>query len=73
MPVQVALAHPHLTGIGFDLPAVRPIFEEYVRGFGVADRLDFQARDFFNDPLPHVDVLSMGHVLHDWSALEKRH
>ena len=30
LPVQVALAHPHLTGGGFDLPPVGPIFEEYV-------------------------------------------
>jgi hypothetical protein len=72
LPVQVALAHPHLTGIGFDLPAVGPIFDEYVRGFGLADRLEFHGGDFFNDPLPRVDVLIMGHVLHDWSPVEKR-
>ena len=29
-PVQVALAHPHLTGGGFDLPAVEPVFNDYV-------------------------------------------
>ena len=27
---QIALAHPHLTGGGFDLPPVGPIFEDYV-------------------------------------------
>ena len=26
LPVTVALAHPHLTGGGFDLPAVEPVF-----------------------------------------------
>jgi len=41
LPVQVALAHPHLTGIGFDLPAVRSIFDEYVGSFGLSDRLEF--------------------------------
>src|SRR5918994_5440379 len=30
LPVQVALAHPQLTGGGFDLPAVQPIFDDYV-------------------------------------------
>ena len=30
VPVQLALAHPHLSGGGFDLPAVGPIFAEYV-------------------------------------------
>jgi len=72
LPVQLALAHPHLTGTGFDLPPVRPIFEDYVARFGLADRLQFRAGDFFSDPLPRADVIIMGHVLHDWSLEEKR-
>jgi O-methyltransferase/methyltransferase family protein len=72
LPVQLVLAHPHLTGTGFDLPPVRPIFEDYVASFGLADRLQFRAGDFFNDPLPRADVIVMGHVLHDWSLEEKR-
>ena len=47
VPVQIALAHQHLTGGGFDLPAVEPIFEEYVGEFGLSERLSFQAGDFF--------------------------
>jgi hypothetical protein len=35
LPVQVALEHPHLAGIGFDLAAVEPIFSEYAASFGV--------------------------------------
>ena len=31
---QVALANPHINGVGFDLPAVAPIFEEYVEANG---------------------------------------
>ena len=27
--VQIALAHPHLTGYGFDLPPLAPVFEDY--------------------------------------------
>lgn len=72
LPVQVALAHPHLTGIGFDLPAVGPIFEEYVNSFGLANRLRFHPGSFFSDPLPAADVLVMGHILHDWDLEEKR-
>ena len=30
VPVQIALAHEHITGGGFDLPAVGPIFDDYV-------------------------------------------
>ncbi len=33
LPVQVALAHGHLAGGGFDVPAVGPLFEDYVRSF----------------------------------------
>jgi len=72
LPVQVALAHPRLTGIGFDLPVVGPIFEEYVTSFGLANRLRFQPGSFFSDPLPAADVLVMGHILHDWDLEEKR-
>jgi hypothetical protein len=28
--------------------------------------------DFFTDALPSVDVLVMGHILHDWNLEEKR-
>jgi precorrin-6B methylase 2 len=70
--VQVALAHEHITGGGFDLPALAPIFDSYVARFGLAERLSFTAGDFFADPLPKADVLVMGHILHDWDLDEKR-
>jgi hypothetical protein len=69
---EIARAHPHLTGIGFDLPTVCPVFERYVAQHGLDERLTFQAGDFFKDPLPGVDVLVMGHILHDWSLEEKK-
>ena len=72
VPVQLALAHPHLTGGGFDLPPLQPIFEEYVRSAGLGDRLRFYPGDFFADPLPAADVLVMGLILHDWGLEEKR-
>jgi hypothetical protein len=71
VPVHVALAHKHLTGTGFDLPLVGPIYEEYVSSFGLEARLKFQAGNFFRDPLPQADVLIMGHILHDWNLQEK--
>jgi O-methyltransferase/methyltransferase family protein len=72
LPVQVALANEHLTGIGYDLPPVQPVFEEYVASFGLGNRLRFQSGSFFTDPLPSTDVLVMGHILHDWNLEEKR-
>ena len=70
--VQVALAHSHIRGGGFDLPVTGPIFEEYIRSFALSDRLQFIPGDFFKDPLPRADVLSMGHILHDWNLEEKK-
>jgi cyclopropane fatty-acyl-phospholipid synthase-like methyltransferase len=72
VPVQVALTHEHVTGGGFDLPPIEPIFDAYVARFGLGDRLSFTAGDFFADPLPAADVLVMGHILHDWALDEKR-
>ena len=70
--VQVALKNPHLTGIGFDLPEVAPIFEEYVEQNGLSARVRFQPGSFFTDPLPKADVIMMGHILHDWNLDEKK-
>ena len=72
VPVQVALAHPHMSGGGFDLPVVGPIFEEYVASFRLGDQLRFHPGDFFKDPVPEADVLAMGRILHDWDLEEKR-
>jgi hypothetical protein len=71
-PVQIALAHSHLTGGNFDLPVVGPIFEEYVQSFGLEERLRFYPGDFFKDSLPSADVFIMGHILHDWGLEDKR-
>ena len=70
--VEVGKAHPHVTGGGFDLPVTGPIFEEYVELFGLSDRFKFIPGDFFADDLPSADVLSMGHILHDWDLKQKK-
>lgn len=65
-------AHPHLRGIGFDLPEVGPIFEEHVEQLGLTPRLRFAAGNFFDIPLPKADVMLMGHILHDWDLDTKK-
>ncbi len=70
--VQLCLAHPHLRGTNFDLDVVGPIFAEYVAANGLSERLKFQPGDFFNEPLPAADVITMGHILHDWDLEQKR-
>jgi hypothetical protein len=69
---QVALANPHIAGIGFDLPEVGPIFEDYVAENGLAGRVKFHPGSFFDTPIPHADVVMMGHILHDWDLDQKK-
>ena len=47
VPATLAIAHPHLRGIGFDLPQVQPVFEEFVAGLGPSDRVQYQEGNFF--------------------------
>ena len=70
--VEVGKAHSHITGGGFDLPVTGSLFEEYVASFGLSDRFKFIPGDFFADDLPSADVLSMGHILHDWDLEQKK-
>ena len=72
LALQIALANPHLQGIGFDLPPVGPIFKTYMQDHGTADRVHFQAGSFFDEPLPQADVITMGHILHDWDLEQKK-
>jgi O-methyltransferase domain/Dimerisation domain len=71
VPVTIARAHNHLSGAGYDLPEVKPVFEEFIAQQGVSDRVKFLSGNFFTDPLPSADVLIMGHILHDWELAQK--
>jgi len=69
---QVTLANPHLAGIGFDLPEVGPIFEDYIAENNLAGRVRFAPGSFFDAPIPSADVVMMGHILHDWNLADKK-
>lgn len=69
---QIAVAQPHLRGIGFDLPEVGPIFEDYIADHGLSERVAFKGGSFFTDDLPSADVLLFGHILHDWDLPTKQ-
>jgi len=72
VPVRLALAHPHLTASGFDLPAVGPTFSRYVAAHDLSNRVRFIPGDFFQDSLPPADVHIMGMILHDFDLPVKR-
>jgi hypothetical protein len=72
VPVTLARAHAHLSGTGFDLSQVKPIFDDFAARNGLSERVKFHAGDFFSDKLPKADVVIMGHILHDWDLAQKR-
>ncbi|MFK4189832.1 methyltransferase [Streptomyces sparsogenes] len=70
-PGASARRHPHISGGVYELPQVRPFFEEYVNSFGLSDRLSFHGGDFFVGDLPGADVIVLGQILHGWGLEEK--
>ena len=58
---------PHLEATVLDLPLVEKFANGYIRHSSVADRIHFQAADFFSEPLPPADLYSLGRILHDWT------
>jgi predicted O-methyltransferase YrrM len=69
----VANRHPHITCTSFDLPPVEPIARRSIKAAGVSDRVSTAVGDFFTDPLPKADVITMGMILHDWNLEKKKH
>ena len=72
LPVQIALAHPHLSAGGFDLPELGEPFREHAGEHGLTERVQFHPGNFFHDALPRADVLVFGRVLHNWDLPTKR-
>jgi precorrin-6B methylase 2 len=69
---MVAAAHPHMRCTSFDLPKVVPIAEQKIERAGLTDRVTAVGGDFFADPLPKADVITMGMILHDWNLEKKK-
>jgi hypothetical protein len=71
LSIVVANRHPHLRCTTFDLPVVEPIAKRTIEAAGLSDRVTTAAGDFFADPLPQADVITMGLILHDWNLERK--
>ena len=69
--IEVAKKHPQIDCISFDLSPVEPVAKKRIAMAGLADRVRTATGDFFQDPLPKADVITMGMILHDWN-LEKK-
>jgi hypothetical protein len=73
LSIEVAKKHPHLKCISFDLPPVEPIAKRHIARAGLEGRVRTASGDFFKDPLPGADMITMGMILHDWNLEKKMH
>ena len=71
LSIEAAKSNPHLHCVSFDLPPVEPIAQKHIAAAGLRDRVTTASGDFFKDPLPQADIITMGMILHDWN-LEKK-
>jgi hypothetical protein len=67
----LARAHPALKIKTADLPVVTEIAAKKIAAAGLSDRIEAVNLDFFKDPLPKADVITMGMILHDWNLENK--
>ncbi len=67
----IAAKNPHLTATSFDLPQVTPHAYKYINAARLRDQVAAVSGDFFVDPLPSADVITMGNILHDWDLEHK--
>lgn len=72
LSLEVAKRHPHMKCISFDLPVVEPIAARSIAAAGLIDRVTTASGDFFSDPLPKADIITMGMILHDWNLEKKK-
>ncbi len=73
LSILIAKQHPHMKCISADLPAATKIAAQKIAAAGLSDRITAQSLDFFADPLPKADVITMGMILHDWNLEKKMH
>jgi 2-polyprenyl-3-methyl-5-hydroxy-6-metoxy-1,4-benzoquinol methylase len=71
LSIEVAKKHSDIECISFDLPPVESVARKHISASGLSHRVRIALGNFFEDPLPKADVITMGMILHDWN-LEKK-
>lgn len=71
LSAQITMLNKHMQCTSFDLPVVVPIAKENIDSMGLGDNVQVKAGDFFKEPLPKADVITMGNILHDWGMEDK--
>ena len=50
-----------------------PIAKKHIEAAGLLHPVSTAVVDFFKDPLPKADVITVGMILHDWNLEKKKH
>ncbi len=63
--IHFCLNNPGLKATVYDLPTTRPFAEETIKQFKLADRIQFAAGNYLNDPIEgRYDAAWLSHILH---------
>jgi 2-polyprenyl-3-methyl-5-hydroxy-6-metoxy-1,4-benzoquinol methylase len=65
-------AYPQLSATVFDLPAMGQHLAAHMATMDPVPPVAFRGGNFFVDDLPSGDVITCGHVLHNWSPEERQ-
>ncbi len=66
--IQVVKANPQMMATVLDLEAVCQVAEEYIKSYGLEDKVKAKPFDFFKEDIPKgYDVAFLSLILHDYS------
>mmetsp|Transcript_65975 Transcript_65975/g.76643 ORF Transcript_65975/g.76643 Transcript_65975/m.76643 type:complete len:355 (-) Transcript_65975:143-1207(-) len=71
LSIKIAQQNPHIQSITYDLKKVERVAKEWIERYKVEDNVKVVSGDFFNEPLPKADIITMGNILHDWNEDSK--
>jgi hypothetical protein len=69
----VPTRHPNIAASTFYMRPFGAIAFKAFPAAGLGARIRTASGDFFEDPLPEADVITMGMILHDWNLEKKLH
>jgi len=72
LSAHIVKNNPHMHSITFDLPPVAPVAQRNLYAMDVDDKVEVVSGDFFTDPFPVAEVITMGNILHDWDLPTKK-
>jgi precorrin-6B methylase 2 len=72
LSAQIVMHNPHMQSVSFDLAPVAPIAKRNLAAMNVSDKVSVVSGDFFTEPFPAADVITMGNILHDWDLENKK-